>query len=292
MRKIDYISVPLWQGADKRGVEKAPQALLEAGVGTILEQYCEVGYRRMPELTTVVSDLTKYRVLSHYLLDLKRRILESYANGYLPFIVGGDHAIGLGSVAAAAERYDDLGIIWFDAHGDMNTESTSPSGHIHGMPLAAAMGLCSSELNHVATTRINPQHIFWIGTRSLDEGEKTLAEHLNLHIYSSDYIHRHGMSHTMATIQSEFQRMHIKHVHSLIDVDAMDPRIITATGVKEVNGLSTTDYNIFVDTIGQMPIQLTSFDFVEYNPLLDDSEKHSLHWCIASIERLMKAINK
>ena len=287
---LTHISVPLWQGAERRGTETAPCSLREGGLEAILSRYFDVRYVAMPACTASVDTDDKYGQIAAYLTQLKQVVADNMENS-LPFVVGGDHALGLASVAAAAERYEDLAVIWFDAHGDMNTEATSHTGHIHGMPLAAAMGLCQSALNEVAVRPMNPQHIFWIGARSLDEGEKALIERLKLHVYSSQTIREQGMQAVMRQVQKEMTRMDIRHLHCSIDVDAMDPSIVAATGVKEADGLHDDDYQQFIQSLTQLPVELTSIDFVEYNPLLDDEEHHSRQWCINAINQLMKAIS-
>ena len=292
MNKLTYISVPLWQGAEKRGIEQAPKTFWENGVQPILRTFFDVEQIVLPHLTEELSSSNKYALFADYLKQLKQAVLTTFAQGSLPFIVGGDHALGLGSVAAVTERYDNAGVIWFDAHGDMNTEQTSPTGHIHGMPLAAAMGLCESELNDVATKRIKPENIFWVGTRSLDAGEQALIEKLHLHVYTTEYVRSVGMKQVLAEIRAELQHLQISHLHCSIDIDAMDPTIVQATGVAEPEGLNNEDYETFVEGLPLLPVQLTSIDFVEYNPLLDDTKQSSLTWCLDAINKLMKAISE
>ena len=288
MRTITYIAVPLRQGAEKRGTELAPQSLWE-GAKEIIRRYAQVEQVALPLPEIRTEAPAKYADMAQYMRQLKQTV-QACMDDSLPFTVGGDHALGLGTVAAAAARYEDLGVIWFDAHGDMNTEATSHTGHIHGMPLAAAMGLCASELNEVADRHIQPEHIFWVGTRSLDEGEQALAKQLNLHVYSAQTVREQGMPYVMEQIQAELQRLHIRHLHVSIDIDAMDPQIVPATGVPETQGLNNTEYEQFVDRLLWLPAQLSSMDFVEYNPLLDDEAQHTKQWCLYAIERLMKAI--
>ena len=291
MRPIHYIAVPLWQGAEKRGVEMAPRSLMEGGLDAIMQRYAAVTYQEVAPIPDEPDKDTKYAVLARFCQTLKQVVVQSLREGALPFCVGGDHALGLGSVAAAAEQYDDLGLIWFDAHGDMNTESGSKTGHIHGMPVAALMGLCSSELNEVATRRMKPDHIFWIGTRSLDPGEQALIDKLHLHVYTAEYVRQKGMDHVMAEVRQEIQRLGITHLHCSFDVDAMDPTIVSATGVAESNGLTQHEYATFVHALAQLPLQLTSIDLVEYNPLLDDANKNSRAMCLQAVELLLREIS-
>ena len=271
MKKLSYISAPLWQGAETRGVEKAPQVLIEAGVDVILQQYFDVSHIQIPELTTDIDNNNKYEILAQYLKEVKNIVSTCQQSGTVPLVVGGDHSIGLASVAASAENYDNHGLIWFDAHGDMNTEATSPTGHIHGMPVAAIMGFCKSELNNIPTRHVNPQNIFWIGARSLDEGEQELAKRLYLNIYSTDYIHQVGMQSVMQDIKEKIEAQYIQHLHLSFDVDAFDPTLFPATGVPEQNGLSMNDFNLFSAALPSQP-DLIAIDFVEYNPTLDHKD--------------------
>lgn len=291
MRPIHYIAVPLWQGAEKRGVEMAPQALMEGGLDAIMQRYAAVTYQEVAPIPDEPDKDTKYTLIARFCQTLKQVVAQSLREGVMPFCVGGDHALGLGSVAAAAEQYDDLGLIWFDAHGDMNTESGSKTGHIHGMPVAALMGLCSSEVNEVATRRMKPDHIFWIGTRSLDPGEQALIDKLHLHVYTAEYVRQKGMDHVMAEVRQEIQRLGITHLHCSFDVDAMDPTIVSATGVAESNGLTQHEYATFVHALAQLSLQLTSIDLVEYNPLLDDANKNSRAMCLQAVELLLREIS-
>lgn len=292
MKSIRYIAVPLWQGAEKRGVEMAPQSLLEGGLKAIMQRYATVEYDEVAPISETLNKDSKYAAIARFNKTLKQVVSQTIREGALPFCVGGDHALGLGSVSAAAEQYDNLGLIWFDAHGDMNTESTSQTGHIHGMPVAALMGLCRSELNEVPSRHLKPDHIFWIGTRSLDAGEQALIDQLHLHVYTAEYVRQTGMAHVMEEVQQEIQRLGITHLHCSIDVDAMDPAIIPATGVAEPDGLNREEYAAFVHALPQLPIQLSSIDFVEYNPLLDDADKNSRSTCLQFIEQLLREITQ
>lgn len=215
---------------------------------------------------------------------------EVQTKGDIPIFVGGDHSLGLGSVAASAQYDSNVGVIWFDAHGDMNTEQTSPTGNVHGMPVAALMGLCDSALNDVAKVNIKPQNIFWIGARDLDEGERQLVSQFNLNVYSTEYIHVHGMQRVMNEVVQKMQKQGVEHVHLSFDIDAMDPTIVAATGCLVPNGLNNTDFDIFVQSIASLQQHIIALDFVEYNPLLDDSQQTSLGWCCHVLKQLCNAI--
>ena len=131
-----------------------------------------------------------------------------FRQGYFPLVVGGDHSLGLGSVAGAAMACENLGVIWFDAHGDFNTEETSPSGNLHGMPCAALMGWCRSSMKEVPRKTVAPENFYWVGTRDLDPGEVQMAKQNGLHIFSAEEVRHRGMNAVMDDIIADLDRLH------------------------------------------------------------------------------------
>ncbi len=289
MNHIACISVPLWQGAEKYGMNLAPGTLYNIGLQGVLESQFEVTQHSMPELGTFDAE-NKYAVLADYLTLLKKQVLQAYKKGHFPLTIGGDHSLGLGSAAATAETFKNTGLIWFDAHGDMNTEATSDTGHIHGMPVAALMGLCSSELNTVPEVYIKPENIFWIGSRSIDTGEQRLIDEKHLHIYSAKLVQTKGMAWVMQNIIHQMHEQGIAHIHLSIDVDAIDPKLFPATSVPEPNGLTFEDFNIFVQSLRQIQHQIAAIDWVEYNPTLDNEQHECGKWCVGAIDKLLKTV--
>ena len=179
-------------------------------------------------------------------------------------------------------------MIWFDAHGDVNTEATSPSANAHGMPVAALMGLCKSEINDIATTRLKPQNIFWVGARDLDSGESETIEKLGImdNVYSTERVHEMGMASVMDEIRRKMESQGIKEVHLSFDIDGMDPSIVWATGTRVENGLRPDDLEAFAKGLSKLP-EMKSMDFVEYNPLMDDEERTTGKWCEETLKRLV-----
>lgn len=289
MSQIKYIGVPLWQGSGIRGVETAPSVLFDELSKQSSYNNATTAFHLLPELDTteVVSQEKLYHLMSAYLSDiLKKKVLLCHQNHQIPIIIGGDHSVGLGSVAASLEQDRNLGLIWFDAHGDMNTETSSPSGHIHGMPIAGLLGLCQSELNTVANINIKPENIFLVGTRSLDAGELELTKSMPFNVYSTEYVHKIGMANVAKIIHERITSLGITNIHCSIDVDAMDPSIIKATGVPVKNGLNNYDFQIFINFLSLIKQKLLAIDFVEYNPLLENSERDSLKWCVSALAEL------
>lgn len=291
---FNIIGYPVWEGADKRGSELAP-ALLSEAVASAYANNIKYSTLSTQQETGCANEETYYNAkhlqriteANTALRDVVYRVLCS---GLMPIVLGGDHSLGLGSVSASAKQDPNIGVIWFDAHGDMNTEDTSPTGHIHGMPVAALMGLCKSGLNDIPTNHVKPQNIFWIGARSLDEGERKLIETLHLNVYSTDEIHRRGMHDVMAEVADRMQRLGIKNIHCSFDIDAMDPTLVAATGCLVLNGLNNQDFEDFAASLSTMVQRITALDFVEYNPLLDDAQHTSLLWCQKALQRLCDAI--
>jgi arginase len=287
MRKIRIINVPISTGCDKSGVDLAPQYFLDQGIvswfereGHVVDTLFIQGSIVANVLTEKFAECAGVKYLSEvYTVNTNLRdiVSQTLRDGYFPMIIGGDHSLGLGSMAGVSESFSDVGVIWFDAHGDINTEATSPSGNSHGMPCAAAIGLCSSKLNDVCRKRLNPQNFFWIGARDLDEGERKYMEDNNLNVYSADFIREHGMLYVIKDVLKKIEQNGIKNIHCSIDIDAKDPSIVSATGTPVPNGLQELDYDVFINELFAK-INVVSCDFVEFNPLIQGKES-TFEWC-------------
>ena len=296
--KIAFIGFPLALGADRKGVELAPDYFRKEGIiemmngiagcydlGNVQSAIIAEGkHTADPEvkyLDTVVDTTAQ----------LRDKVASVIKQSYFPLVVGGDHSLGLGSGAGAAIACDNLGVIWFDAHGDFNTEETSPSGNLHGMPCAALMGWCKSSMNEVAIKNVNPCNFYWIGTRDLDPGEIKMTQKHNLHIYSATDVKQRGMIAVMKDIIADLQASDIQKVHISIDIDSMDPSIIGGTGTKVKDGLLNGDFYTFIDKIFDTQ-KVVSTDFVEYNKLLDDDNTTTAIWCMEALHYLTLKIKE
>lgn len=289
-KEIAIIRVPLWYGCERRGVEMAPALLSEAlKTSEFKQNIVEEIDIPIPEIQAD-SSIDIHTQYINPVVEVSKRLASIVAQqleqGRLVLTIGGDHAIGLGTVSGSLKQDENVGVIWFDAHGDMNTEATSPTGHIHGMPTAALMGLCKSELNEVANPYLKPENIFWIGARSMDEGEQEFAKKLHLNIYPTKHIHNVGMRAVMLDILEKMKRQGIQHIHLSFDVDAFDPTIFPATGVPVRNGLWMDDFDEFAALLPTLP-ELSAIDIVEYNPLLEIAEQSSKEICLSAIIRLL-----
>lgn len=295
---IAYIGVPVGLGADRKGVEIAPDVFRQNGVIDMLNHIAgcydlgNINSSLIAEGKHTADLKVKYlNTVVDITTQLREKVASVVEQGYFPLIVGGDHSLGLGSAAGAAMASDNIGIVWFDAHGDLNTEETSPTGNLHGMPCAALMGWCKSNLNKVVVQRIPSNNFYWVGTRDLDKGEQQMVEKFGLHVYSSEEVKRRGMEAVMDEIERHFKDQHISNIHLSIDIDGMDPTIVCGTGTRVAGGLLNGDYYTFIDRIFNTGL-VRSTDFVEYNPLLDDTDKTTAKWCMEALHYLGVKISR
>ena len=199
---------------------------------------------------------------------LRENMLTALERGQFPVVIGGDHSIAMGSLAAMGEfcGADEVGLIYIDAHTDINTEETSTSGCIHGMDLAAACGLCCGELT-VGKNKVNlkGENIHFIGARSIDPPEYGIVESVGAHLYSVEQVRQQGMAAVMSDI---LRQLAGKKVHISFDVDALDPAEFTATGYNIPDGLTLAEVEEAIALALDSGL-VCSFECVEYNPSLD-----------------------
>ena len=191
-----------------------------------------------------------------------------------PLILGGDHSIAIGTLAGLSTKYKNMGVIWFDAHADLNTPATSPSGNIHGMPLAVSLGLGNERLTGVLynNPKIKQQNIVIIGGRSIDEGERVLIKERGIKIYTMHEIDRLGMTYVMEETLKYFQEQNIDGLHLSLDLDALDPLYTPGVGTPVAGGITYRESHLAMEMIQESGL-LTSAEFVEVNPILDERNK-------------------
>jgi len=296
--KIAFIGVPIAQGADREGVDMAPDFFRQQGVIKMLDDIsgcCDFG-----NILSSIIDEGRHEVNPDvkYLdtvvdidSQLRDKVYSVVSQGYFPLIVGGDHSLGLGSVAGVSLTADNIAVIWFDAHGDFNTEFTSPSGNLHGMPCAALMGWCTSSLKNVIDKPIPSCNFFWIGTRSLDDGEVKYMDDNRLNIYTASAVREHGMGVVMSEVIAKIDKLGIDKIHLSIDIDAMDPTIVCGTGTREDGGMLNGDFYSLLDLVFETK-KVQSIDFVEYNRLLDDKNLTTAKWCAEALHYLSVKIKQ
>lgn len=283
--KIAAISVNFDLGAGRRGASHGPKAIFEAGLLPALHQ---MGYivdhvsdLHLNEKVTPLNDLVDTTNLKYFaeVIDINTRLAEQISDvvtqAYFPLVIGGDHSIAIGTIAGLASHYQQLGVIWIDAHSDLNSPETSPSGNIHGMSLAVSLGIGHPLLTQISgiSPKVKPENIVLIGARSLDEGEKKLIRLLGIKCYTMYDIDRKGMAHVMQEA-IDYIKIRTDGVHLSYDVDSVDPMEAPGTGTTVKGGLHFREAHLAVEMLHEAGI-VTSAEFVEVNPLLDESNKTS-----------------
>jgi len=281
VKSVHIIGVPLDLGAGRRGVDMGPSAFRIAGLG---EQLAALGYSvvdkgdlptPIPETQALRDEHKKYiREIAKVCQKLYQTALGSFDEGAMPVVLGGDHSLGAGSVAAAAEwgrksKQLPIGLLWVDAHGDMNTPATSLSGNVHGMPLAALLGPEPAELSKIGTftPKVLPEHTVLVGIRNLDEREKEAVRDSGVHVFTMKDIDRQGI----ASIVEEAVKLAgsgTAGIHVSFDMDVCDPQIAPGVGTPVKGGLDYREAHMVMEIVADSGL-LTSLDLVEVNPTLD-----------------------
>lgn len=284
---IDIIGVPYDLGASCKGGRMGPDALRCAGLVTSLRELgCDVldrgdvklpaagepyGWSRTGEESA--SGSPKARHLPE-IVSLNKRLFRavsgSHQNQRIPLVLGGDHSLAIGSVAGTASQLEGpLGVIWFDAHGDLNTFKTTPSGNIHGMSLAASLGYGHPILTKLGGLRpkVRPQHVALIGARSLDPGELQLIQQTGIRVFTIREIDRIGMQEVMQQALAISTR-DTAGLHLSFDLDALDPADAPGVGTPVAHGVRLDEAMLAMKSIYENG-RLRSADFVELNPVLD-----------------------
>jgi arginase len=281
MRTVHIIGVPLDLGGNRRGVDMGPSALRIAGLADRITQlgYTVVDRGDLPspipetrewrdERQKYVHDIAK---VCQQVYDTARRSLDE---GAIPLVLGGDHSLGAGSVAAAAHwarsaRKLPIGLLWIDAHGDMNTPATSISGNVHGMPLAALLGPEPSDLSTIGgfSPKVLPAHTVLVGVRNLDEREKVAVRDSRVNVFTMKDIDRQGVA-SVVEQAVNLAGNGTAGIHVSFDLDACDPGIAPGVGTPVKGGLDYREAHMLMEIVADSGL-LTSFDLVEINPTLD-----------------------
>lgn len=278
--KIHIIGVPMDLGAGRRGVDMGPSAIRIAGV---TEKLRSLGHDvtdegdisiKPPELQKIRNDKLKYlpEIVRACTL-LAGKIEKAVSSGGFPLVLGGDHSIAIGSIAGVSshsrKHKKRLGVLWIDAHGDLNTADTTPSGNIHGMPLAASIGAGAIELTSVGGDfkKVAPQDVVLIATRDLDDGERKFIKQSGINIFTMEEIDKHGMSVVMARALRKLKG--VEHLHVSFDLDAVDPQVAPGVGTPVKGGLNYREAHLIMETLNESG-SMSSLEIVEVNPILDN----------------------
>jgi len=279
---VTLIGAPTDIGAGDRGASMGPEALRVAGIGEALQARGldvvdrgnlfgplnpwlppSAGYRHLPQVV-------------EWNREVMRAVGAELANRRLPILLGGDHCLGIGSITAVARYCRDtarkLRILWLDAHADFNTSTITPSGNIHGMPVACLCGLGPRELTELggSAPAIEAESVRQIGIRSVDAGEKKLVHDVGLHIYDMRYIDEVGMKRAMEEALAGVDAN--THIHVSFDVDFLDPDIAPGVGTTVPGGPNYREAQLVMEMIADTG-RLGSLDIVELNPAFDDRNR-------------------
>lgn len=281
MEKLSIIGVSLDLGQSRRGVDMGPSAIRYAGVVNRLEaighevidegdiyvdarQPAESGDARLKNLSEVVKANT----------SLAEKVEDVLKKEHFPLVFGGDHSVAIGTLAGLATKYKNLGVIWYDAHADINTHETSPSGNIHGMPLAVSIGLGDERLVnlHQPGQKVKPENIVMIGVRSIDPGERALIKAQGIKVYTMHEIDKYGMTKVMQDAIDYLKKKELDGVHLSLDLDALDPLYTPGVGTPVPGGISYRESHLAMEMLEESGL-VTSAEFVEVNPILDEKNK-------------------
>lgn len=276
---ISIIGMPLFYGCDRPGVEKGPDVLRQNNLEEILKKNhtvtdmgnVDVDYIDSKDKFLNNSKLKYLKQVVDSNNRLATKVYEALKHDSLPFIIGGDHSLALGSIAGVSKYYgNDLAVIWIDAHGDINTEETSPTGNIHGMPLAASMGVGYKDLTSIffEENKIKPENVFILACRDLDKGEVDLINELDMNVWSISDIKDKGLQIVLEELKTKLIQKNIKNIHLSYDIDCLDPEYVPGTGTPVEYGLTFEESKSILTCIFDTKL-IKSIDFVEYNPDLD-----------------------
>jgi arginase len=281
-KNISILGVPMDLGQSRRGVDMGPSAIRYAGVverleniGHTVTDLGNIDIEPAGRGTVKHSNLKNLEAVVNASLDLAEKVDKIIGRNEFPLIFGGDHSIAIGTLAGVSRHYSNLGVIWYDAHGDLNTEETSPSGNIHGMPLAASLGFGHPLLTNIGgyAPKIKPENVVIIGARDLDDGEKDLIKELGIKVYTMHEIDRLGMTKVME--ESIEYLKGTDGVHLSLDLDGLDPKECPGVGTPVLGGISYRESHLAMEMLADAEI-ITSAEFVEVNPILDERNRTAL----------------
>ena len=276
MREIAVIGAPLDLGAGRRGVDMGPSAIRYAGLEQQLAdklgvRVSDTGNVVSPVVETTAMGDERVRYLEQ-ILDLCDRLAGLVAaaagRGALPLVLGGDHSVALGSLVGMAQARGPGGVVWVDAHGDLNTPETSPTGNVHGMVLAAALGLAGDSFQRDGwpLPAVESGKLALVGVRSLDDGERELLHTLEAKVFTMSEVDRIGVEPCMQEALAHASGAAFLHLS--FDMDVVDPDYAPGVGTPVRGGLSYREAHLAMETVAESR-RIDSMDVVEVNPILD-----------------------
>lgn len=284
--KMQLIGVPLWYGCDNPGTEQAYNCFCQASVEA-LAQSCGHTVRSNAPITVPEDHEKLLDPSMEYVSgtvatcrNLEQAVAAAYEAGDFPLILGGDHSLGIGSIAGVNHSIskEELTVIWVDAHTDINTNEGSESKHIHGMPLSACLGLGSRKLIDgfgKEAVKVLPENLFYIGSRSVDDAEWEILKEHNIRVFTMEEVKEKGME---ACCRELLSLVKTPWIHLSFDVDFMDAAQFHATGLPIPDGPSVADTHRCLSLLLDSG-KVRSMDFVEYSPK-NDVDRSGLQTCM------------
>ncbi|HET6316996.1 MAG TPA: arginase [Chloroflexota bacterium] len=278
MREVGIIGVPMDLGAGRRGVDMGPSAIRYAGLERDLS---ELGFRVTdysnlavpgPEGFDMGNSRAKYESqIEAACGELAERVCSMVVAGQFPLVLGGDHAIAMGTVAGLLDAKEDVGVVWIDAHGDINTPETTPSGNIHGMPVAALLGRAAIVPRlRFGLRHVRPERVVLFGIRSLDPGERALIRELGVRMFTMSELDKVGI---VAAVDEAISRLSGPGgIHVSLDMDAVDPLEAPGVGTPWPGGLTYREAHLTMELLAATG-QVMSMEVVEVNPIHDHENR-------------------
>lgn len=289
-KKVRIVGVPMDLGQSRRGVDMGPSALRYANLEARLEKLgltvLDHGNIAVPNREEEIAEGNARRLQAvtaacQSIYEIGR---QCAAQQEFPIFLGGDHSLSIGTIAAVSAD-EPVGVIWVDAHGDFNTPETSPSGNIHGMPLAILVGDGPESLvnlGHVGA-KISPTQIVQVGIRSLDEKERKRLQQRGVHIFTMRHVDEMGMA---SVARQALDRLrHLPRLHISLDMDSLDPDEAPGVGTPVPGGLTYREAHLLMEILGDSG-RVTSLDVVEINPILDQ-QNHTAQLAIELVASLL-----
>ena len=289
-QRIEIIGAPSTFGQKKLGVNLGPDAIRYAGLLSRLKKMgldvidkgnIEVPTLDVEKFNSDQEGIRNYDEIVTVSENLSKATSEIVEKGNFPLTLGGDHSIAVGSISGISQHYENLGVIWYDAHGDLNVPEESPSGNVHGMPLRILAGDGPDELVNINdfTPKVKPENIVLIGMRDLDEGERKYIKDKNIKTFTMADIDRFGIQEVIERSLEYLKSRNIDGLHFSLDVDALDPAETPGTGTRVMGGLSYRESHFALELLNESKL-VTSMDIVEVNPLIDNSN-HTAEQAVA-----------
>ncbi|HEU4971805.1 MAG TPA: arginase [Gaiellaceae bacterium] len=274
-REIAVIGATLDLGQGRRGVDMGPSAIRYAGLedrlvslGHVVRDHGNVE-TAVPEATTVQDERARFLPeIKETCARIAAKVVEESRAGALPLVLGGDHSVAMGTLGGLASVHGAGGVVWIDAHADINTPETSPSGNVHGMPLAAALGLAGEAFASEAwpLPALDPRRVALLGLRQADAGERKLLREAGVRVFTMSEIDRIGVE---RAIREALDRVAgTGFVHVSLDMDALDPEVAPGVGTPVRGGLTYREAHLALELVAESGLA-GSLEVVEVNPILD-----------------------